>query len=113
MPNEKKQARKPMAEPLDSIVRRRVLTLFKQASLVLKSDEPRAIHYVALARKLSSRHRIPLGRELKREFCPECNRPSLAGYNVKVRLKPKTKQVEYACVCGAKRVFLYSKRSAL
>ncbi len=111
MSNEKKHLKKPPAEPLDSIVRRRVHVLFEQAFLALKDDEPRAIHYISLARKLSSRHRIPLGRALKQKFCPACNRPLRAGYNLKVRLRPRTKQAEYACACGAKRYFLYSGKN--
>ncbi len=98
--------------PLPQLVRERVDYLIALAAATVKGDEKRAMRYVHLAIRLSSRHRLPLGRERKRLFCPSCHRPWVAGYNLTVRLRPRTRRAEYKCACGESRFFAYSPHLA-
>lgn len=55
--------------------------------------------YVFLARKLSSKTKVRIPRELKRRFCKYCNTYFIAGRNYRVRTTGKT--ITYTCSsCG-------------
>lgn len=99
-------------EPLPQIVKRRVDGLLEMAREAIRHDEGQAARYVKLARALAARHRLALGRGRKHLFCKACNRPWVAGFNVKVRLRSRMRQTEYACVCGATRRFGYAPKAS-
>ncbi|MDE1798248.1 MAG: hypothetical protein KGH63_02490 [Candidatus Micrarchaeota archaeon] len=101
---------KPSLPPLPQLVRERADYLLALAAATVQTDEKRAIRYVDLAVRLASRHRLPLGRARKRLFCANCHRPWVAGYNLRIRLRPRTRRAEYTCSCGKSRFFAYSVR---
>ena len=103
-----------MADGVKGIVLERVNILFSLAQKEVKTNPTRAKRYVRLARKLGTRFRLRLPKELKPKFCKKCNLFWIVGKNVKVRANPKEKRMVYTCECGAKRGFPYqSKRTAL
>ncbi|MEM0475740.1 MAG: hypothetical protein QW343_03020 [Candidatus Norongarragalinales archaeon] len=97
---------------LSEIARGRCEKLLRLAAAVLDEDEKLAKRYVALARKIAARHRIPLGNKA---FCKKCGLPWIAGRTVKVRLGRRCagrgKTVLYTCVCKNTRRFPYSRKT--
>lgn len=105
---------KPQAaiDPANAIAARRIDFLLEFAKEQVREHEALAKRYVKLARAIALRHKIPLGRKRKHMFCKKCNMPWIAGYNLKVRLEPKTKRAIYICKCGAKKAFPYFQKRA-
>jgi ribonuclease P protein subunit RPR2 len=97
---------------LNEVARGRCEKLFGLAAQVLDSDEKLAKRYVALARKIAARHRLPLGNKA---FCKKCGLPWVPGKTVRVRLQGGRsgggKTVLYTCVCKNSRRFPYSRKS--
>ncbi len=94
--------------PLRAIIYERISILFDLAAKALKKgNEKYAKRYVSLARKLSTRYNCRLSRQDRMKFCKGCGMPSVAGFNVKVRLRKRTKTAEYTCSCGESRHFKY------
>lgn len=79
---------------------RRINELFEQA-LVRPSFSRR---YVALARKMSSRHKVPIPARWKRRFCKACGAFWVPGRNCTVRVR--SRMLVIRCLeCGAVRRF--------
>ncbi len=72
-----------------------------------KGDGKYAKRYVFLARKLSTRYNCRMRPIDRARFCKKCGTPSIAGKNMVVRLRKRTRGAEYACECGASRTFKY------
>ncbi len=95
----------------------RIEILFGQAEKYYKKYPFLAHRYMFLARKISSKTRTQIPRELRRRFCHRCYHYLYPGQNLKVRINKKNKAVEYLCL-DCKRVNrypyvrekLYSKR---
>ncbi len=76
----------------------RINYLFSQAE-EQRSKPELGKRYVFLARKLSSKAKVRIPRELKRKFCKHCNLYFIAGTNYTVRTTGKT--ITYTCKsCG-------------
>jgi len=51
----------------------RIRTLFKEAEVRAREGEQKlADRYVAIARKISMKHKVKIPKELKRRFCKHC-----------------------------------------
>jgi RNase P subunit RPR2 len=81
------------------------------AAAKVKQAPSLAKKYVAMARTLAMRHRLPLGRGRKLLFCKECNMPWVNGFNLKVRMKSGERKIEYACACGSRMKIPYGKKA--
>ncbi|MFA6088304.1 MAG: ribonuclease P [Candidatus Woesearchaeota archaeon] len=60
--------------------------LFSLAKETVKKNKRLANRYVFLARKIAMSKNIRLDSELKRQFCGECNKYILPGFNCRVRI---------------------------
>ncbi len=81
------------------IALKRIETLFEQA-LIRPAFAKR---YVVLARRMSSRHKVPIPRKWKRRFCKSCSAFWTPGKNCTVRVRMK--RIVMTCECGAVRRF--------
>jgi ribonuclease P protein subunit RPR2 len=95
-------AQKPQGQL--NVATRRIEELFNQAA---STDDPiRAKRYVTIARAISMKYRIRLGREYKRKFCKSCNAFLKIGKNCTVRLV-NGKKVTRCLECGKVRRIVY------
>jgi len=89
--------------PLKKIVEERIDLLLKKAKEAYAQRPADSKKYIKLARKLSMRHRIAMGRQRKKLFCRECNTPLIEKKTLTIE---KNKDwLIYSCECGAKRKF--------
>jgi len=79
-----------------SIALERIEELLKQAE---KANPERAKKYIALARRISSRTKTRIPKELKRRFCRHCNSYLHIGTNARVRLN-RGKKTYFCLSCG-------------
>jgi len=80
--------------------RDRIQELFEQAAV-----RPRlAKRYVALARKISARHRVRIPVELRRRFCKECNAFLVPGKNCTIRTRDQRVVIRCLECNGIKRI---------
>ena len=107
MAKRRKYKKKP--ESQRKIALERIKTLFKEAGKAFKKNKALADRYVALARKISMRYKVPIPRELKRRFCKHCYRFMMPGVNCRVRTKNK-KVIYYCLQCKKYRRFVISKK---
>lgn len=95
-------------ESLRNIIYERIGILLSLAAAALKEkDEQYAKRYVYLARKLSTRYNCRMARKDRSRFCKGCGLPLVPGLNAKVRLRKRTRTVEYLCTCGHAARFKY------
>ncbi|MBI4399502.1 ribonuclease P protein component 4 [Candidatus Micrarchaeota archaeon] len=87
------------------VVKERIGILLDLARKELKNHEDRSKRYIKLIKKLVTRYNFRLPKAIKRRFCKKCNTIWVHGYNLKVRLRSKSKFIEYICNCGYKRRF--------
>ena len=81
-----------------SQIESRIRHLFNEAHEVRITDPSSASRYVFLARKLAAKAKVRIPRELKRQFCKQCNTLFIPGKNYTVRTTGKT--ISYTCkVC--------------
>jgi len=94
---------------LRRIVRERIIRLFQLAEENAEAHPERARRYVELARKLSTKNKVPIPREWKRRFCKNCGAFWIPGKNVIIRTKPRPQpHVEFICLeCGARYRYPY------
>jgi len=91
-----------------AIVYERIGILLSLAEKAARAgDEKHARRYVFLARKLSTRYNCRLSRADRARFCKGCGMPRAIGGNTRVRLRKRTRTVEYLCSCGRKAGFKY------
>ena len=76
----------------------RVRDLFKEAKSVFKEDKELARKYVKLARKIAMRVNLRMPREIKVQFCRNCNSYLVPGKNLRVRID-KNKIIYYCLEC--------------
>lgn len=91
-----------------NIARERIDILAEQAAAAAaEGDDDRAREYVARARRIAERHRLPLPRSLVRFSCRRCNRYLRLGTGARFRLQDG--HVVVTCPCGAHRRFPYEE----
>ncbi len=71
------------------IAMERIEILFKEAEKAFGKSPEKAKRYVELARKISTRTKTKMPKELKRKFCRKCNAYLVPGKNAKIRIKNK------------------------
>lgn len=89
----------------------RIEILFSEAKKqALKGRMNLCNRYVFIARKLSSKYKVQIPRELRRQFCHKCYHYIYPGINCTVRTNKKTQAVEYECKdCGNINRYPYIK----
>ena len=89
---------KDFKKKLKEQILNRINSLFFQAE-EQKAKPELGARYVLFARKLSSKSKIRIPKELKQRFCKHCNPYFIAGKNYTVRTTGKT--ITYTCKsCG-------------
>ncbi len=83
-------------EKTKSIALERIEELIKQADLASSKRPERAKEYVKLARRISSRSKTKIPKELKRRFCKHCSSFFRIGSNARIRLNKGKKS--YFCM---------------
>jgi ribonuclease P protein subunit RPR2 len=71
------------------IVLQRVEHLFDEASKEFHTHAQRSDRYVDLVRRLTTKYRVPLGKQYKMRFCRSCGAYLVYGVNARVRIKGK------------------------
>ncbi|HEV8289391.1 MAG TPA: hypothetical protein VGQ00_00350 [Candidatus Norongarragalinales archaeon] len=85
----------------------RTQKLLALARETYSKDKALAKRYVELARKIASKHRMPLG---SKDFCRKCSTIFIPGVTVVIRTNAKEKMVRYICKnCGTVRRFGYAR----
>lgn len=89
----------------------RIEILFSEAkNQALKGHIKLCNRYVFIARKLSSKYKVQIPRELRRKFCHMCYHYIYPGINCTVRVNKSTQSVEYECDdCGKINRYPYIK----
>lgn len=86
------------------IAQERMLRLAELAAA--EPDPDRARRFVSIARRISTRHRVPLPRRLRRFACRECDAYLVPGRNCRVRLEKR--RVVVTCLkCGKVKRYPY------
>ncbi|MBN1194961.1 MAG: ribonuclease P [Methanomicrobiaceae archaeon] len=68
------------------IARERIEALFHNAGVFFRENPALSDRYVALARRISMRQRIPIPRILRRQYCRRCYGYLVPGINLRVRV---------------------------
>ena len=76
----------------------RVKELFREARAVFNDDKEFSKKYVKLARKIAMRVNLRLPREIKVQFCRNCNAYQMPSVNCRIRTK-NGKVVYYCLEC--------------
>ncbi len=83
---------------VQDIARQRINILLNLSKEELDNHPKRAIRYVQLAKKISTKYNERLNEEQKNSFCKKCNLPLIPGKNASVRIVSKpTKHLEISC----------------
>ena len=100
-----------MKESIKDIAKERIDILFEEAKKqAIKSRLKLSNKYIFIARKISSKFKIKIPRELKRKFCHKCYHYLYPGINCTVRTNKRTQSVEYECKdCGKINRYPYIK----
>ncbi|WP_276272165.1 ribonuclease P protein component 4 [Haloarcula litorea] len=89
-----------------TIARERIERLQSLAREAVEAGrEDRAREYVARARRVAERHRLPLPRTFKRFTCDACDAFLVPGRNARVRTR--TGHVVVTCDCGTQARYPY------
>ena len=88
--------------PKTKIPEERIRTLFKQAEITYPTDPQRAQRYIDLARKIGTRNRTHLPRDLRRRVCRSCKAYLVPGANSRTRIRQRREpHVAITCLgCG-------------
>ncbi len=85
-----------------------LLSLAEMRTLQKNTESTRlARRYVSLARKISSRYKVGIPKELKYRICRDCGNFLVPGVNCRVRLASSHGYLAYLCECGAERHVIY------
>jgi ribonuclease P protein subunit RPR2 len=76
----------------------RIRNLFRQAEITYSTDPKRAQRYVDLARKIGTRNRIHLPRDLRRRICHNCKAFLVPGTNSRTRIRQR-REAHVAITC--------------
>ena len=79
----KERSKNPVTK---QIARERIEILFEQARLAFAEFPCLSDRYVVLARRIAMRQRIRIPRELRRQYCHNCNTFLVPGSNMRVRV---------------------------
>ncbi|WP_342765239.1 ribonuclease P protein component 4 [uncultured Methanofollis sp.] len=91
------------------IAEERIARLFALAGEAFGADPARADRYVALARQIAMRQRIPVPRDLRHRFCRRCCSYLVPGANARVRVQ-HGKVIVTCLVCGHQKRYPVVKR---
>jgi ribonuclease P protein subunit RPR2 len=91
------------------IAKERIALLFCRAGEFFPEDPLLSDRCVALARKISMRHRVRIDRHLRRQFCRHCYRFLVPGKTVRVRIA-RGKVVMTCLSCGRQTRIPVEKR---
>lgn len=91
------------------IAKERISVLFCRAAEFFPFDPDTSDRCVALARKISMRHRVRIDRPQKRQFCRHCYRFLVPGENVRIRIT-RGKVVMTCLSCGRQMRIMVKKR---
>lgn len=91
------------------IAEERIARLFDLAGETFASDPARADRYVALARQIAMRQRIPVPRDLRHRFCRRCSAYLVPGANARVRVQ-RGKVIVTCLVCGHQKRYPVVKK---
>ncbi len=80
-------ARKVPRSDTRRIARERIEILFSRAGECFHADPESSNRYVALARKISMKHRVRLEPCFRRQFCHHCGNFLVPGENVRIRIR--------------------------
>ena len=90
------------------LAEQRIRRLFQLAEGACRERPDLADRYVAIARRISMRHRVGLPRELKRRVCKSCYCYLVPGANARVRADGRN--VIITCLrCGGIRRYPYKQ----
>lgn len=78
----------------ERIAHRRIRRLFELADAA--KEDALAQRYASLARKISTRYRIRIPKEMKRRLCKHCNAFLVPGKNVRIRVRDG--KIVYYCL---------------
>jgi ribonuclease P protein subunit RPR2 len=79
----KERSKNPVTK---QIAQERIAVLFEQARLAFAESPSLSNRYVVLARRIAMRQRIRIPRELRRQYCHNCNAYLVPGSNMRVRV---------------------------
>lgn len=83
------------------IAEERIRRLFELASKRIPGEKQLADRYVELARKIGMKYQVSIPSDLKKQFCEECGSYLEPGYNCRVRVNSKKRNINYYCEeCG-------------
>jgi len=85
---------KKKSDRIIKIAKERIKILFEEANKTKSKDF--ANKYVKLARKISMKTKVPISKELKKQFCKHCYSHLKQGENVRVRINEKG--IIYTCL---------------
>jgi ribonuclease P protein subunit RPR2 len=91
------------------IAKERIAILFCRAGEFFPEDPLLSDRCVALARNISMRHRVRIGRLQRKQFCRHCYRFLVPGQNVRVRIA-RGKVVMTCLSCGRQMRIPVKKR---
>jgi ribonuclease P protein subunit RPR2 len=74
----------------------RIELLFSEARDMFGKNKALAKRYVALARELSMKYKVPIPSNLKRQFCKHCGNYLMPSVNVRVRTR--NGKIVYYCL---------------
>ena len=89
---------------------KRIKKLFNEAEEQFPEHPERSRRYIEIAHKISEKYNIPISKDLKRKFCPNCYSYWVPGETVKVRIDSENNRVIYICnECEGERTYGYSE----
>ncbi len=80
-----------------TVAEQRIRALFREAALTRNTNLSN--RYVAIARKISSKLKVSIPKELKRRFCKHCGNYLKPGLNARIRLN-KGKKTYFCMKCN-------------
>lgn len=101
-------ARKTPRADIRRIARERISILFFQARQQFFRDSALSDRYVALARRISMKHRVRLDQPFRRQFCHHCGRFLVPGVNMRVRIRRG--MVVFTCLSCQKQMRFPARR---
>ena len=95
-------------QKLQDIALQRIERLFELAARAFKKDRQLSDRYVAIARRISMKHKVKIPVKLKRRFCKNCFAYLMPSVNCRVRTQ-RGKVVYYCLNCRNFMRFPYTR----
>jgi len=85
-----------------TIAKERIRTLYRQAESTYPTDPHRAQRYIDLAKKIGTRNRVHIPRDLRRRTCRNCGSFLVPGASSRTRIRQRREpHVATTCLnCG-------------